>query len=301
MAVKTAYVMLNGVKMLATYSESTKLWTAEGNAPASSSWNEPEHVFKAEIHAEDGAGNKTIMTAEDDTYGDQLKFRVLEKTKPTAKIVSPTQDSVLGASNQDIILEIQDAGGSGLNMSSVVFKLNNKAISTGLAWSDGTGGKKTCTYKATNLPDGANKVELQVSDNDGNSSDNVVVNFIISTAAPTLNVTSPADNLITNVNKVTVSGTAAAGSQNVKLAEVTVNSEKVTVGAGGAFSKEVTLTEGDNTINIIAKDNLGKTTTVTRHVKLDTKAPIISEVVADATTIGASGRVRIAFKVIDPE
>lgn len=51
MAVKTAYVMINGVKMLATYSESTKLWTAEGNAPANSSWNEPNHVFKAEIHA----------------------------------------------------------------------------------------------------------------------------------------------------------------------------------------------------------------------------------------------------------
>ena len=301
MAVKTAYVMLNGIKMLATYSESTKLWTAEGNAPANSSWNEPNHVFKAEIHAEDDAGNKKVMTAEDETYGDQLKFRVMEKTKPTAKIVSPTQDSVLGASSQDIVMEIQDAGGSGLNMSSVVFKLNSKVISTGLTWSDGAGGKKTCTYKATNLPDGANKVELQVSDNDGNTSDNVIVNFVISTAAPTLNVTSPADNLITNVNKVTVSGTAAASSQSVTLAEVTINGEKVTVGIGGAFSKEVTLTEGDNTITIIAKDNLGKTTTVTRHVKLDTKAPIISDVVADTTTVDAGARIRITFKVIDPE
>ena len=301
MAVKTAYVMLNGIKMLATYSESTKLWTAEGNAPANSSWNEPNHVFNAEIHAEDDAGNKKVMTAEDETYGDQLKFRVMEKTKPTAKIVSPTQDSVLGASSQDIVMEIQDAGGSGLNMSSVVFKLNSKVISTGLTWSDGAGGKKTCTYKATNLPDGANKVELQVSDNDGNTSDNVIVNFVISTAAPTLNVTSPADNLITNVNKVTVSGTAAAGSQDVTLAEVTINGEKVTVGAGGAFSKEVTLTEGDNTITIIAKDNLGKTTTVTRHVKLDTKDPIISDVVADTTTVDAGARIRITFKVIDPE
>lgn len=301
MAVKTAYVMLNGVKMIATYNESTKLWTAEGNAPASSSWNKPGHVFTAEIHAEDEAGNETVMTAEDDTYGDQLKIRVLEKSKPTAKIVSPTQDSVLGASNQDIALELLDAGESGLNMSSVVFKLNGTTITEGLNWTDGAGGKKTCTYKAANLPDGANKIELQVSDNDGNKSDNAIVNFVISTAAPTLNVTSPADNLLTNVNKVTVSGTAAAGSQNVTIAEVTVNGKKVTIGAGGAFSTEITLTEGDNTITIVAKDNLGKTTTVTRHVKLDTVAPIISDIVADATTVDAGGRIRITFKVTDPE
>ena len=296
-----AYVMYNGQKFTATYDDDTGLWTAEGNAGSDSSWSQPDHVFLAEIHALDAAGNEAVMTSSDETYGDQLKFRVLEKTKPTATIISPTQDSVLGASAQDIVMELSDAGGSGLNMASVVFKVNNVQISSGLTWSDGAGGKKTCTYHATRLSDGSNSVSLQVTDNDGNVSDLESVTFIISTAAPTLNVATPTENLLTNSNKVTVSGTAAPGSAAVTLAEVTINGEAVSVGEGGAFSKELTLNEGDNTITVIAKDSLGKTTTVTRHVKVDTKAPVISDVVAVATTVDANGNIKITFKVVDPE
>lgn len=300
MAVKTAYVMFNSQKYVATYDEGSQTWSVEITAPSQSSWSQADHVFLAEIHAEDTAGNESIMNSTDEDYGDQLKIRVLEKTKPTATITSPTEGAVLGASTQDIVMEIQDSGGSGLNMSSVVFKLNSQTISEGLSWQDGEDGKKTCTYQASGLSDGANKVELQVSDNDGNVSANAVVNFVISTAAPTLNVTSPTNNLITNQNKVTVTGTAAAGSDAVTLAEVTVNGEAASVGGDGAFSKEVSLTEGDNTITVIAKDSLGKTTTVTRKVTLDTKAPVITEVVAESTTVDAGGRIRITFKVTDP-
>lgn len=300
MAVKTAYIMFNNQKYVATYDENSQTWSAEITAPSQSSWNQAEHVFLAEIHAEDAAGNDSVLNSTDAEYGDQLKIRVLEKTKPTAKIISPTEGAVLGASTQNIALEMQDSGGSGLNMSSVVFKVNGTKVSEGLTWSDGGEGKKTCTYQATGLSDGANRVELQVSDNDGNVSDNAIVNFIISTAAPTLNVTSPVNDLITNQNKVTVAGTAAAGSDAVTLAEVTVNGQAASVEDNGAFSKEVSLTEGENTITVVAKDSLGKTTTVTRKVTLDTKAPVITDVVAEATTVNAGGRIRITFKVTDP-
>lgn len=303
MAVKQSYAMVNGVKMLATYDSGTQLWAVEGNAPADSSWSQPDHVYKIELHAEDEAGNETIMTAEDPTYGNQLKLRVLEKTKPTATIVSPSNGSVLGASAQDIKLEIKDAGGSGLNMVTVAFKINNNPITNAdLQWTYGESGAKTCTYKATNLPDGANKIELSVQDNDGNTSTTATVNFVISTAAPTLDVKTPVDNILTNLNSVTVSGTAAAGSDLVTLAEVTINGERVEVGAGGTFSKVVTgLRDGENNIIIVAKDSLGKTTTVTRRVRVDTKKPVISDVLAQATTVNASGRIKITFKVVDPE
>lgn len=187
-------------------------------------------------------------------------------------------------------------------MSTVVFKINDKTIANAeLNWTDGAAGAKTCTYKATNLPDGANKIELSVQDNDGNTSTTAVVNFVISTTAPTLNVETPVDNILTNKTSVTVSGTAAPGSDAVTLAEVTINGEKVDVGEGGAFSKVVTgLSEGDNNIVIIAKDNLGKTTTVNRKVRVDTKAPVISDVVAQSTTVDAGGRIKITFKVVDP-
>ena len=294
-----AYAVYKSQQYNASYNEETQEWSVDIPSGSESSYGETNHTYPIELHAFDAAGNETIMYATDDTYGDQLNIRVLEKTKPTATIVSPTEGSVLGSATQDIKMELQDAGGSGLNMASVVFKINNVQVTTGLSWTD-QGGKKVCTYRATNLSDGSNSVSLQVTDNDGNVSDVATVSFVISTSAPTLNVTSPQDNLLTNSNKVTVAGTAAPGSDAVTLANVKINGTAVTVGSGGAFSKEITLQEGENTITIVAEDSIGKTTTVTRHVTVDTKAPIISDVEAEATTVDANSTIHLTFKVTDP-
>ena len=293
-----AYAVYKSQQYNASYSGGE--WSVDIPSGSESSYGQSNHTYPIELHAFDAAGNETIMYATDDTYGDQLNIRVLEKTKPTATIVSPTQGSVLGSATQDIVMELSDAGGSGLNMASVVFKVNNVQVTQGVSWSDGADGKKTCTYHAANLSDGSNSVSLQVTDNDGNVSDVAEVTFVISTSAPTLNVTSPTDNLLTNSNKVTVAGTAAAGSDAVTLTEVTINGEPAEVGEGGAFSEEITLQEGENTITIIAKDSLGKTTTVTRHVTVDTKAPIISDVEAEATTVVANSTIHLTFKIVDP-
>ena len=293
-----AYAIYKSQQYNASYSGGG--WSVDIPSGSKSSYSQASHTSPIELQAFDAAGNETIMYATDDTYGDQLNIRVMKKTKPTATIVSPTQGSVLGSATQDIVMEISDAGGSGLNMASGIFKINNLQVTPGVAWSDGDDGKKTCTYHATNLSDGSNSVSLQVTDNDGNVSDVAEVSFVISTSAPTLNVTSPTEGLLTNSNQVTVSGTAAAGSDAVTLSSVKINGETVSVGEGGAFSKVVTLTEGENTITIVAEDSIGKTTSVTRHVTVDTQAPIISNVEAEATTVDANSTIHITFKVTDP-
>ena len=293
-----AYAVYKRQQYNASYNSGTQKWSVDIPSGSESSYSEDNHTYPIELHAFDAAGNETIMYATDPTYGDQLNIRVLEKTKPTATIISPTQGSVLGSATQDIKMELQDAGGSGLNMASVIFKVNNAQVTQGVSWTD-QGGKKVCTYHATNLSDGSNSVSLQVTDNDGNVSDVATVSFVISTSAPTLNVTSPKDNLLTNSNKVTVAGTGAAGSDAVTLASVKVNGTSVPI-SQGAFSIEVTLTEGENTITIVAEDSIGKTTTVTRHVTVDTKAPVISDVEAEATTVDANSTIHLTFKVVDP-
>lgn len=300
MAVKTAYVMFNGVKIAATLNEETGNYEATITAPAESSWSQPDHVYLAEVHAEDNAGNAASVTSTDATYGDQLKIRVLEKTKPTAQITKPTEGSVLGANEQDIMLVVKDAGGSGLNLTSVVFNVNGKAVAADqLTWTDGEDGAKTATYHATGLTDGNNTADLTITDNDGNVSDKATVNFIVSTAAPTLDVTSPVDKLITNYPAVTVTGRAAAGSDAVTLSSVTVNGTKVTVGQDGTFSTDVAINEGDNTITIVATDSLGKATTVTRTVTLDSTIPVITDVVTTPLTVDSGKTFKITFKVTD--
>ena len=299
-AIKEVYIMFNDQKVVATYDEGTQTWTATTNAPANSSWSQPDHIYPVVIHAVDAANNEATMTKDDPTYGDQLKIRVLENTKPTATIVSPTQSSVLGSKEVDIVLEMSDAGGSGLNETTVVFTVNSQDHKSDLSFTDYEG-KRRATYHATGLTDGENTITFQVTDNDGNVSELATTTFIVSTAAPSLNVDTPTEGLITNSNKLTVTGSTTPGSSAVTIADVKVNNVSVdlTGDSTKTFSYEVTLTEGENTITIVSTDSIGKATTVTRHVTLDTKAPIITDVHAEAVTVNAGGQVKITFKVTD--
>lgn len=299
--IKEAYIMFNGQRVVATYDKGTKTWSATTNAPSNSSWSQPDHIYPVEIHAVDAANNQVTMTKDDPTYGDQLKIRVLEKTKPTATIVSPTQSSVLGSKEVDIVLEMVDAGGSGLNETTVVFTVNSKDHKTDLEFEDHEGNRRA-TYHATGLTDGENTITFQVTDNDGNVSNLATTTFIVSTSAPSLTVDTPAEGLITNSAQLTVSGSTTPGSGAVTIASVKVNNESVDLTGEGAtktFSHEITLVEGQNTITVVSTDSIGKVTTVTRHVTLDTKAPIITDVHAEAVTVDAGGRVKITFKVTD--
>lgn len=299
-AIKEAYIMFNDRKVVAQYDEQTKTWTATTNAPANSSWSQPDHVYKVEIHAVDAANNEATMTSANPTYGDQLKIRVLEKSKPTATIVSPTQSSVLGASEQDIVLEMSDAGGSGLNETTVVFTVNGESHAGDLSFTDHES-KRRATYHATGLNDGQNTITFRVTDNDGNVSELATTTFVVSTTAPSLTVDTPTEGLITNSNRLTVTGSTTPGSDAVTIADVKVNNASVELSGDSTktFSHEVTLTEGKNTITVVSTDSIGKATTVTRYVTLDTKAPIITNVVAEATTVDSGGTIKITFKVTD--
>lgn len=302
-AIKEAYIMFNDQKVVATYNEGTKTWTATTNAPANSSWSQPDHIYPIAIHAVDVANNEATMGKDDPTYGDQLKIRVLEKTKPTATIVSPTQSSVLGSKEVDIVLEMVDAGGSGLNETTVVFTVNSQDHKGDLEFADHEG-KRRATYHATGLTDGENTITFQVTDNDGNVSELATTTFIVSTAAPSPTVDTPTEGLITNSNRLTVSGSTTPGSSAVTIASVKVNNVAVDLTGDGTtktFSHEITLVEGQNTITVVSTDSIGKVTTVTRHVTLDTKAPIITDVHAEAVTVDAGGRVKITFKVTDAQ
>lgn len=291
--VKQAYVMFNGQKIVATYNVDTDLWTAEITAPAESSWNQPNHVYLAEVHAEDLAGNKASVTSTDETYGDQLKIRVLEKTKPTVTIKSPTQDAVIGVNSVHIIANATDSGGSGLIHESFTIKVNGEKVTP--IYDDEA---DHYYYDATNLSDGINTVEVSASDNDGNS-DSKTVSFVVSTAAPLLEVYTPTEGLITNGTPVSVTGKASTSSEYVSVSSVTVNGHTVTVNADGTFAYDLALVSGENTIEIIATDSVGKTTKITRNVTLDTTAPVITDVHAEATTVDASGIIRITFRVTD--
>lgn len=312
--IKKAVVRFNGQELVATYDPQTQLWTATATAPSTSSYGQPDHVYKAEVFAEDQAGNSASVNSSDATYGAQLKIRVLEKTKPEGQIRTPSNGSVLGTNIQNVLITVTDNGGSGLNNASFKLKVNDNLVPLKAGDADGytieagsgaDSGKTLIKYTAKNLADGANKVTFEFADNDGNHGDTLTSNFTISTSAPALNITSPADNLLTNSKTVTVAGDATTQVTGVSISKVVIKIDGgadnvVTLGGNGSFSKEITIDrDGRHTITIIATDSLGKTTQVVRNVTIDTTKPVITDIKASATTVDAGGRITFTFKVTD--
>lgn len=305
--VTKAYAIIDGRQVNAVYDEATELWTVEMTAPSVSSWNQPDHVYLVSLHAEDQAGNTVTMTASDETYGDQLKIRVLETTKPVATILYPTAMSILGTNTVEVKLKVSDDGESGINIGSVVFKVNGVEKQSELSWeadqeeSTDTKDVRTATYTVEGLNDGINSISLSVSDNDGNESDESTVTFVISTKAPTLEITSPMEGVITNNNTISIVGSTSADVPGVGISYVTVNDTPITVADDGTFTYDYVLSEGENTITIIAVDTAGNSSQVVRHITLDTDAPIITNVETESVVVDASGMIKITFKVVDAQ
>jgi len=132
---------------------------------------------------------------------------------------------------------------------------------------------------------------------DGYISGKMVVSVGADTIPPELTVDKPASP--TNEPTVTITGTATDNSGTVM---VKVNGVEAEVGADGKFSAEVTLTEGENEITVVAKDPSGNKTEKTVVVVLDTVPP---ELTVDAlpspltsTTVKLSGKVEEGAKVM---
>ncbi len=130
------------------------------------------------------------------------------------------------------------------------------------------------------LNEGENNLAIISTDKAGNKI-TAARKVTLDTKIPELSVAAPADGLITNQPKITVTGKTEAG------ATLKVNDAVVVVNADGAFSYEMSLKEGDNIISAVASDAAGNSITVTRKVTLDTQPPTGSvSLVTDGKTKG---------------
>lgn len=268
MAIKTVKVTINGSEYSLTNS-SGNIWTGTITAPGATSYNETDHEFPVTVTATNDAGT----TASDSSYG----LRVKETVAPVITITSPTSGARVVNNKQPIVFTVIDeSGGSGVDISSLVVEQDGTAVTSGIVTTAVTNGYSVTYTPTTALSDGEHTVTVNCSDNDGNAAAAKTTTYTVDTVPPTLNVTSPADGLITNNASCVVAGvTNDATSSPVTL---TVNGTAVTVGSNGAFSKTITLVEGTNTITVVATDSAGKSSTVTRNVTLNTSSIVISNI-----------------------
>ena len=205
---------------------------------------------------------------------------VRETVKPVITITSPASGAVVTNNRQPVVFTITDeSGGSGVKLSSVAVKLDGSAVSSGqITHSAITNGYRFTYTPASALGDGQHTVTVNATDNDGNAAAQKSTTFKLDTTPPALNIISPAEGLITNAPALTVTGTTNDTTSSPVTVKVVLNNADqgaVTVSGLGAFSKTVTLAEGANTIVVTATDGAGKSSSVTRHVTLDTSVPQI--------------------------
>lgn len=285
MAIASVQAYLNGTWHTLTYNSTTQKYEKTLTAPGTTSWNLDGHIYPMQIKATNTAGTVKTVDTTDGTVGNSLKLRVLETVKPTINITSPGAGSYVVNNKQPIVFQLRDeSGGSGIDITTLALKIDSGTAvgsgAAGMSCSAVTGGYD-CTYTPqTALSDGQHTVKIDVSDNDGNTATQASRAYTVDTIPPTLNVTNPANNFLTNKAALTVQGTtndaiSSPVTVTIKLNSVDQGAVSIT---SGSFSKAITLAEGSNTIVVRSTDTAGKYSEVTITGTLDTSVPVISSV-----------------------
>ena len=301
MAVQTVQANVDGQIVNLTYNEGTGLWESQATAPAKSSYNEDGHYYGVSITATDDAGNSTTVSATSGDFQEDLRLVVKEKVAPVITVTSPTADAFIINNKPTIQWSITDDD-SGVDPDTIKININGTNVTEGITKTP-AGKGYTCSYTPTTaIADGECTILFDASDHDGNAATQKSVVFTVDTVAPTLNVTAPTEGLKTNKNTVTVTGTTNDVTSSPVTVTVKLNSgaaEEVTVQSNGSFSKQLTLASGANTIVVTATDSAGKSTSVTRHVTLDTGAPVFTSIELVPNPVDAGATYIIRVKVTD--
>lgn len=300
MSIKTVLATLNGQQYTLTYNSSTGKWEATVTAPSKTSFNLAGGYYNVAVEATNEAGTKG--TADASTLAG-LQLVVKEKIAPVITILSPSAGAyVKNASTPVVFTVVDEAEGSGVNIASLVVKLDGTAVPTGtITHTTITNGYQVTYTPASALSDGSHTVTVDCADNDGNAATAKSTTFTVDTLPPALNITAPAEGFITATADVTVAGTtndATSTPVTVTIKLNGVDQGAVTVGTNGSFSKGLKLTEGENTIEVTATDAAGQSVTVTRIATLDTSVPkiVAATITPNPADTGASVIISVTIE-----
>ena len=297
MAIKTVTLTLEGQKYTIPFDQDSGKHKKSITAPATTSWSLDGHVYKMVVEVTDMAGNVTTVDSSHDTYGEKMKLRVKEKTAPVISVVSPSAGAYLTNNDVSFSFDITDAE-SGVDPETITAELDEIIITiTKVQITNGY----QCTY-AGNVDDGLHILVINASDNDGNKASVKEISFTVDTVPPTLNITAPEMDFITNKQNCIISGITNDATSGLASVTVTHNGNiqpDITVLADGSFSCEVALVKGENVIIVKATDKAGKFTTVTRSVIYDPDAPVIISVDVIPNPVGAGESFVVTVEAVD--
>lgn len=303
MPIRTVQAVINGVTTDLVYNTTSGMYEKTISAPNKSSFNiNTDHYFPITIKATDDAGNVITKNDSDVELGNKLRIVVRETVAPGITITSPTDEEKKSNNMPTVTFKVTD-NDSGVNVDTIGITIDNGSkITGGIIKTPITGGYQ-CSYQiGSQLSDGSHAIKIDAADNDGNNAIQRAVSFAIDTTPPNLSVTQPANNLITNAESISVSGTTNDALSSSCVVTVKLNNgtaQTVTVGSDGNFATNVSLSKGVNTIVIISTDDVGKFSMVTRTVVLDNDAPIISSVTVTPNPVNIGEQFTVSVSVTD--
>ncbi len=184
------------------------------------------------------------------------KFQGTAPKEQSQTIVLPPIIDPLPEATNSATIDVTGKGQPGLTLIVYLNEADTKKLTVA---DDGT-----FTIKNLTVSEGTNTVSAKQKDDKDNTSDlSNVITIQVKRTPPTLDVTAPAEGatLIGEKNTVTVAGSVRDDSTSV-----TVNGRFVVVGSGGSFRYEHPLSEGGNTLTIVATDAAGNQTQLERRV-----------------------------------
>ncbi len=238
----------------------------------------------------------TIVTiALDETEDEEEPSDMVAPLEPQA----PDLDDASDANGDNIV-----APGTGLIFTGLVeADATVEIFADGVSFGTVAAGSDGAFSISVDLPEGTNSITVTATDASGNTSFasaplDVIVD-LTAPAAPTAldlaaaddNGNSDADNVTSQNNSLSISGTAEAGS-SIELFNGTTSLGTGTANGDGAFAIDVTLPAGTTSITAVASDAAGNSSSASAalNVTVDQTAPAVPTALdlADASDTGAA-------------
>lgn len=207
-----------------------------------------------------------------------------DTTPPTIFDPSPVDSALLATARPLIAAAYSDgveADASGIDPASAQLTLDGVAIT---ATTRNATGIRYLPPDA--LADGLHSVTLDVADRVGNRASRSW-SFFIDTTPPVITVTSPANQALSPVLAVQISGTLS------EAASLVIAGQSVTLN-GDSFEHPLLLTPGSNTITLVAVDAAGNRGSTTLTLWADNTPPIITVVTPAANAIVNTPQISVS-------
>ncbi|MCX8173122.1 MAG: S8 family serine peptidase [Thermoplasmata archaeon] len=203
------------------------------------------------VVAEDLAGNKVTVK----------RTVIVDTTAPTITVATPADAAYLG--NKSVVV-------SGTTEPGATLKVNGNTIQVS------SGGSFSAEIT---LAEGTNEI-LFFAEDVAHNTYTAKIKVIVDTIAPVVTIAQPGDNSLINTTTVMVYGSV----NDANLKSVKVNGVQCLYTTQGEFLSTVALSEGDNTIRVVAEDWAGHTTTEELTVTVDITPPLLRATVPAATS-----------------